>query len=303
MYAEAAGPDDDRPSYVRAASAIRRFGSRLAILQDDVNVLALHAVSTGTAALLLPAGTDGCRTFDEGRGNRLAKMDLEACAVLPDGRLVAFGSGSSAKRERLLIVDGSGNEHGLQIRDASPFYAALREEFRFAGSELNLEGALVMGPWLRLLQRGNGARKNGREPVNAVGDLDLSAFLAWLDGHAPLPALEAILEVDLGTTGTATFGFTDATLLPDGRLGFVACAEASPDAIQDGEVSGTRFGILEGEDIYVTDIVDPAGQPIRLKLEGIEARLDEPGMFDVVVDMDRPDEPAQWGSLRVTRSV
>jgi hypothetical protein len=41
-YVGGGSRSDDVPSHVRAASAIRRFGSRLAIVQDDVNVLALR---------------------------------------------------------------------------------------------------------------------------------------------------------------------------------------------------------------------------------------------------------------------
>ena len=55
--------------------------------------------------------------------------------------------------------------------------------------------------------------------------------------------------------------------------------------------------------IRVATIVDPAGEPTKLKIEGVEARADEPGVFDVVIDMDRQDTPrnsgrSSWGVER-----
>ena len=71
------------------------------ILQDDVSALAVLDPGTGsTQPILLPAGPDGARVFDDARGNKKFKMDLEACVVLPDERLVAFGSGSSRSAKR-----------------------------------------------------------------------------------------------------------------------------------------------------------------------------------------------------------
>jgi hypothetical protein len=49
--------------------------------------------------LLLPQGEGGRRQFDDRLGNKAAKLDLEAGVVLPDGRFVALGSGSTARRE------------------------------------------------------------------------------------------------------------------------------------------------------------------------------------------------------------
>jgi hypothetical protein len=295
-YARGASVRDDVPAHVRAASAVRRMRSRLVIVQDDVNVLVLHDPVAGTESVLLPAGPGGLRTFDDARGNKRDKMDLEACASLPDGRLVAFGSGSTAGRERLVVLD---DRHGVRIVDGAELYAMLRATPALSGSELNLEGALVIGDVLRILQRGNGAPVDGREPVNATGDLPLDAFVRWLDGGGRLPGVAEIVQYDLGHTGDAAFGFTDAAALPDGRMAFVACAEASPDTYRDGDVLGCRFGIADGALVRVTPILE-GGHPTMLKLEGIELRDSAgPLVFDVVADVDRPDEPARLGRLDV----
>ena len=87
-------------SHVRAASAIRRHGSRLIVIQDDVNALAVMDASSRIKPLLMPPGADGRRSFDDTIGNKHLKMDLEAAVVLQDARVLAFGSGSTRARVR-----------------------------------------------------------------------------------------------------------------------------------------------------------------------------------------------------------
>jgi hypothetical protein len=280
----------DLPPHVRAASALRRHGDRLIVLQDDVNALAVLDVDGVVEPLLLPPGSDGRRRFDDGRGNKRLKLDLEAGAVLPDGRFVAFGSGSSRHRERLAVLTGHSD---LRLHPAPELYAALRTCVALLGVELNLEGAVTIGDhWLRLLQRGN---KAGAEPGsvgNAIIDLELAAFVRWLDARAPLPPIATMLAVDLGAVQGVPYGFTDATVCDDGSLAFLACAEDSADVRSDGPVLGCRFGWLRADDVCVTDVLEPDGRRTTLKLEGIEARPHHSRIFDVVADMDRPDEPA-----------
>lgn len=297
---------EDRPGHVRGASAIVRDAERLVIVQDDVRVLALRAADGTIAPLLLPADEDGVRTFDDGRANKHRKLDLEACVRLPDGRLLALGSGSTRARERLVVVEpgaqatGPGREPGARIVEASDLYAGLRAARAFSGSELNVEGAVVVGDALRLFQRGNGAPRGGIDPVSATAELALPDFLAWLDAGAAAPRPMRIVRFDLGDCAGTPFGFTDASLLPDGRIAFLACAEASPDTVRDGEVLGCRFGIIDDADVRTVPIVDAAGRPVREKLEGLCPRPGRSDSFDVVVDMDRADEPARLGGLAVS---
>jgi hypothetical protein len=299
LYDHGAHPLEDLPGHVRAASSIRRQGNRLVILQDDVSALAVLDPATGSIyPILLPAGPEGARVFDDERGNKKLKLDLEACIVLPDGRLVAFGSGSSPQREKIVTV-APGKGAMAQQLSGEDLYAGLRVHSGARGSRLNIEGAVVQGEWLRLLQRGNG--KRGFEPWNAILDVALDKFVGWLDGRHPFPPVRRIFEVHLGDVAGVPFGFTDAAVTADGRVAFLACAEDTEDALIDGPVTGCRFGWLdaEGRSVVMTDIVDGAGQPTHLKLEGIETRLDDGSVFDVVADMDRGHEPAQIAELVV----
>jgi hypothetical protein len=298
-YDHGVHPLEDLPGHVRAASSIRRHGHRLVILQDDVSALAVLDPATGsTQPILLPRGPGGMRVFDDVRGNKKFKMDLEACVVLPDGRLVAFGSGSSPQREKIVTL-AAGTAAMAQQLSGSDFFAGLGVHATARGARLNIEGAVLQGDWLRLLQRGNG--KRGLEPWNAILDIPLDAFLGWLDGRQPAPPVRRILEIDLGDIAGVPFGFTDAAVTDDGRIALLACAEDTEDARTDGPVLGCRFGWLAAEDrdVVMTDVVDADGRPIRLKLEGIETRIEGGQLFDVVADMDRGEEPAQIAELTV----
>lgn len=297
----------DHLGHVRAASAVRRWQGRLVLVQDDVNVLALLDASSREAGQaeprLLPWGEGRRRTFDEGRGNKAAKLDLEAGLVLPDGRFVALGSGSTPRRERVVVAWPDGR---VELREAGALYAALRAEASFSGAELNLEGATVVGDRVWLFQRGNGAATATAAPIDATAELDLAAWVAWLDGDGRLPPLSRVTAYDLGTIAGVRLGFTDAAALPDGRVAFIAAAEASPDAVRDGEVLGCRFGVIAGDEVTTCDVTDASGEPSRLKLEGLELAAIEPldgaprGSFWVAIDMDRPEHPAMLGGLRVT---
>ncbi|MDH5274420.1 MAG: hypothetical protein OEY13_15270 [Gammaproteobacteria bacterium] len=299
LYDHGAHPLEDLPAHVRAASSIRRQGHRLVILQDDVSALAVLDPATGsTQPILLPAGPNGARVFDDERGNKKFKLDLEACIVLPDGRLVALGSGSSPQREKIVTVAATIGAMAQQF-SGSDLYASLRVHAAQRGARLNIEGAVLQGRWLRLLQRGHG--KRGFEPWNAILDVSLDKFVGWLDGRNAVPPVRRVLEIHLGEVAGVPFGFTDAAVTDDGRVAFLACAEDTEDALIDGPVMGCRFGWLDADDraVVMTDVVEGDGQPTRLKLEGIETRAGNGTAFDVVADMDRGDQPGQIAELVV----
>lgn len=296
FYSAGADPSVDRPAHVRAASGLSWLGGRLCVLQDDANFIARVDLAGGAVEpFQLPAGPGGQRLFDEGRGNKELKLDLEACvtaSVDGDEVLVALGSGSSAARERIAVVRAS----EVRLVDASSFYAALREDTDFAGSELNIEGAALLPDGrLRLFQRGNGARRGSLEPVDATADLSWPALWAYLasEGRAPVPELRDVVQYDLGQIRGVRLTFTDATVTPDGRIFFLAAAEDSPDAVRDGDVVGAALGICEGDGARWTHLVDEDGRPLPVKAEGLALDPDNPGRAYVAVDPDDPDLPTE----------
>jgi hypothetical protein len=263
---------------------------------------------------------DGVRLFDGMRGNKARKLDLEACITLPaafGGRVVAFGSGSTRERERAVSYGLDGE---VRVHPIPAFFAVLRAARAFAGSELNLEGAVCMNDRLWLFNRGNGAAGDGTPAVDAVISLDLRAFVALLDdgtegtvgdlGGEELAALAQRLALGPVTTwdldavrsaassgidGSVRLTFTDA-VHAEGALWYCAAAEASPNAVDDGPVVGAAIGCLpapEAGGVFPNRcgryalLTDEQGAPLTQKVEGIAPGV-RPGTFLCVVDDDRP---------------
>jgi hypothetical protein len=297
-YAEGADDALDRPAHVRAGSGLARVGRRLVVVQDDANFLALVDPSSGRAASVpLPAGQGGRRLFDDGRGNKQHKLDLEACVVIPreaGDLLVAFGSGSTRLRERVAVVRGlPDGTPEVTLHDASGVYAGMRAAGDFAGSEMNVEGAVLVDGRVRLFQRGNGAPVGDVMPVSATCELDWETLYAHLraPNAAPPPRPTAVVQYELGTLGGLPLGFTDATLA-DGALLFSASAENSPDATRDGEVAGSVLGVLGGDGARWTPLRDASGEPYPGKVEGVLADDERPGRVYVVLDPDDANVPS-----------
>ena len=295
FYAE--GPDAalDRPAHVRAGSSLAWVPGGIALIQDDANFLAIvDPLTAAVRSITLPAGEGGVRQFDKIRGNKKSKLDLEACvAIEHEGRtaLVAFGSGSTHRREQVLVVRDLEQERpDVGMLFAEGFYALLRSIPGFAPGQLNLEGATLVGDRLRLFSRGNGKVRDKIVPVNATCDLPLDGLMAYLlapSRHAP-PAPTEVATYDLGALGDVPLSFTDAAPWRDGVL-FSAAAEASPDAVEDGLVTGSAIGIIGADGTARwTPIVAADGTPFAGKVEGLVAGNDE-GRLYVVVDADDPE--------------
>jgi hypothetical protein len=295
-YAEGADPSIDRPAHVRAGSSVAWVPGGLALVQDDANFIAVVDPRDACArAITLPPGTEGRRQFDDRRGNKAHKLDLEACvsADTNDGVLfIALGSGSTQRREQVVLVRGwESGRLGVEMAHVPRLYDTLRREHAFAGSELNVEGAVHLGDCIRLFGRGNGAIRAGVQPVNAACDLDWPAFLTHLRSpdRAPPPKPTNVVRYELGTIGGVPLSFTDAAVRRDSIL-FSATAEESPDVTRDGRVTGSAIGVIDraGRTRWTT-LVDESGVPFAGKVEGLVAARDADDHIYVVVDADDPD--------------
>jgi hypothetical protein len=271
-------------------------GARLVIAQDDTSFLAiLTGAGEVEGSIALDHVIAGQRTFESRRKNKHHKLDLEAATSLPDGRVLVVGSGSLPVRERVVLLD----ETGARIVHLPALYAALRGEKRFSGSELNVEGAAVLGDALVLANRGNGAPAGGVDPVDALIRLPLEALLAHLSG-GELPVLGPVTAVALGEIGGVRLTLTDLCAR-SGALWFLGSAEASPNAIDDGVVVGSVIGRLDGAVPRWATLLDEGGAPSTAKIEGL-AWADPMGTGDealVVVDRDDPDVPSELLRVRV----
>lgn len=297
-YSDGADATLDRPGYVRAASAIVRAANYTVIVQDDANFVALIDPAGALRGLALPPGPDGLRQFDDQRGNKALKLDLEACAVIPSptgAAVVAFGSGSSPQRERVALLDGF--EQGsprYALSEAGDLYRLLRAVTAFAGSELNIEGAVFVAGNVRLFNRGNGASHGPLLPLNASCDLHVPTLIEYLDDplHYPPPLPTTIVQYELGTLAGYGLTFTDASVCPGGVL-YAATAEQSPDAVRDGPVVGSALGIIAGEQVRWVEITTAEGQLFDGKVEGVLLDPLDPTHVTLVVDRDNPALPAE----------
>jgi hypothetical protein len=308
-YAGGADASLDRPAHVRAGSGLAPVGARLAVVQDDAHFLALVEPAHGVAtAVTLPAGPGGARQFDASRGTKHLKLDLEACVALPgaDGAivLVAFGSGSTAARERVLVATfahAADDAPAVRLVDAAPLYAALRAEPAFAGSELNVEGAAVVGERVRLFGRGNGAPRDGVAAANATCDVTTRELLAFLHDAGPAPAPRAARAYALGTLDGCALGFTDAALLGDGRVLYTAAAEDSPNAVDDGAVAGSAIGWIapDGSTATWAPLREADGGACREKVEGVVPARPDGTRLWVVTDADDAEAPSALCEVEV----
>jgi hypothetical protein len=295
LYDEGASAELDRPAHVRSGSGLAWVPGGLAVVQDDANFIAIHDPRSGrTGAITLPAGEAGLRQFDDIRGNKRYKLDLESCLTL-EGRdgtiLLALGSGSTSRREHVVMVD-RWEDHAPRVRlvSAPDLYQALRNEASFAGSRLNIEGAVRVDNSVRIFSRGNSAPRRGTPSVNATCDLDLDTLLAYLRAPMkvapPTPALP--VHYQLGTIDGVRLGFTDALAWGDAML-YTATAEVSADATQDGPVSGSAIGVIDpGGTVRWAPLTDTRGELLVAKVEGLAHVPGAPAGLYIVLDNDDP---------------
>jgi len=314
LYRRGADASLDRPPHVRAGSALARIGpGAFAVIQDDASFVAvLEASRDGARDLPLP-GDEGRRLFDDTRGNKARKLDLEA-AVFLGGSLVAFGSGSTPARERIVIVDAPLDEAAsrVTVRHAPELYALLRDDRTFAGSELNVEGAALAGDDILFFQRGNGAARDGAAPVDATARVSVASLLAYLDGSAgpggahawkagPLPVLREVMGWELGAVDGTRLTFTDGVAARGPWSAFLACAEACPDATRDGPVTGVRIGRLDDRRgvAELAPVLDERGEALLDKTEGLALDPDDATRAWAVVDKDDPEIPSELLELEL----
>ena len=281
-YTTEATPDEDRPAHVRAASGLAFTGGRLLVIQDDTAFIG--ALGRGeVSAIPLPRGKGGRRRFEVGLGNKHDKLDLEACVAIGD-EVWAFGSGSMEIRERIAIVGFT-----PRILDASALYRRIREEL---GHAINLEGAATVGDQLWLFHRGN----TGPGDLGpAIIRFDRAAVGRWLEGLAGVPQVLGSALYDLGRADGVALGFTDAIGVGE-RVFYLAAAEASPNAIDDGRVVGSQLGVIDNRGVRAIAL---SFEGASLKAEGLAFDPANPRKAWVAIDPDDVDRPAQLLELEL----
>jgi len=284
-YDRPAEAHDDRPDHVRAASGLAVHSGQLVIVQDDASFFAVLG-DDGVGALKLPRGLQGRRRFEVALGNKLDKLDLESAVTIGD-ELWAFGSGSLPIREKICRV----HQSIPRVIDAAPFYARMREAL---GSALNIEGAACVRERLWLFHRGN----TGLADVGpAVIVVPIDGLRAWLEGRGGMPPIEDVDSYDLGAVGGRALGFTDAVAFAD-RVLYVATAEATANAIDDGAILGSQLGVIGRDGVRAAPLAGPDGEAV--KAEGLALDPARPGHAWIALDPDDPDQPATLLDVELT---
>jgi hypothetical protein len=268
VYTDTVGVDEDRPLHVRAASAIAAWGDELWIVQDDTGFLA-RVRGDRVTSLALPRGPSGRRRFEVQLGNKLDKLDLESCVIVGD-ELWAFGSGTIAIREHVVRVTRAGD---VRVTHEHRLYAALRA----AIGTINIEGVALVGDDFWFFHRGNTSATD--RPAIVRTDP------AW--------NIRGIEPIELGAIDGVRFGFTDACAIAGG-VAFLASAEASANAIDDGRVLGNVIGIRERDRVVTAPLV-VAGKP-----EGLA--VGDEGHAWITVDPDDPEIPTTLYTAVINRS-
>jgi hypothetical protein len=281
----------DRPSapgrgaFISAASGLVAVGRWLYVIADDELHLGAFAAAgnrPGSLIRLLPG------TLPGGRKKRKArKADFEVLVLLPrfagfpHGALLAMGSGSRPNRRLGAVVplDQTGAiSGGAQAIDLSGLYRALGDKL----GEVNVEGAVVLGTQLYLLNRGHPQRGG-----SALVRVSLRALQRDIARSGAVGALRCrVRHFELGEKDGVPLGFTDGAALPDGRLVFCAVAERADDSYQDGPCAAAAIGVIgdDGKLQWVRRLSRP------YKVEGVAIRRD--GRLLLVTDADDARVPA-----------
>ena len=277
------------PQHLSAASGLVCVGASLYVVADDeLHLGVFNAAGNAPGGLL--------RLFDgelpaAPKPRKKQKPDLEAITQLPpfgdcpNGALLALGSGSKRNRCRgaLLRLDARGViDRAPRVLDLS----ALFEELERHCPALNIEGAVVIGGELRLLQRAN-----KKHPQNAIVRYPLPTILDALATGAVIGAIApaAIDVVDLGAIEGVPLSFTDGASLPDGAMVFTAVAEDTEDTYNDGACLGAAIGVVAPDGtVRLLERLDQSH-----KVEGVAALVDNDIIrLLLVTDADDPAIPA-----------
>lgn len=295
-------PQPGRAAHLSAASGLVRVNDLLYVIADDEYQLGMFSATTHEPGTLLRL-RDGLLP-DAKAQRKVVKPDLEALLRVPadgnfpHGALLALGSGSRPSRMTgyLLTLDAAGRSVGLRAIDCTELYDAVSNAL---GVAINIEGAVLSGNRLRLLQRGNKHdRRSAIVDVDFVAQASLPMAIARRD-----PRVLTVRWFDLGDVDGIPLSFSDATALPDGCLLFTAIAEDTRDNYADGRCAGAAIGIIDLNHELVT--LQNLSTP--LKIEGVESvppvAMSSVDAIDLllVTDADDPHIAASLYGARLRR--
>ncbi len=277
-------------AHVQSASGIAcSADGELIVISDDAALISVLKPSTPEAAraIDLPYAPDGKKVFSKLLGNKQDKLDLESCLVLPDGTFFALGSGSLPVRE-VFVRWRKGDT--CELLSATSLFRNLPNLQGYHG-EINVEGCALNENNFVVIQRGNGVGSS-----NAIARYARADFEAWID-HPERDLIPiSTRAIDLGALQAVPITITDVVWHRD-RFVFLAVAEGSPNAYDDGPVLGSFIGTanehFDNVQLHKIEIAEQTQhQPSSEKFEGI-CWSPAHATFLLVNDADDPNRPAE----------
>jgi hypothetical protein len=216
------------------------------------------------------------------------KPDLESSVsveIKGKSYLLAFGSGSSPRREMLLMVE-MGNESVQKRLPMNRMYAEIRKRYELSDEALNLEGAATCGGRIYFFLR----------KKNMVVSMLLNDFITYiedpLENRVPASREQMILLPKHAGIFAGFSGATEIKYKGSEAMLFCASLEHTPNAIDDGPVSGSYVGLLvlngkgEIELAEVNFVRDRAGNILKDKIESIVVREGDSGTYKAILVAD-----------------
>ena len=278
--------------HLSAASGLVCANGRAYVVADDEHHLAVFRDRDTPGELHRLFSTDLPQSTD---ARKRLKSDLETLVLLPavgmspTAALLALGSGSHPNRNTGVVIplDGDGEPSpNVRAFDLTPLYEPLRAQL----GEINIEGAMVIGDELVLLNRGVAGLSD-----NAAARFCLSDLVDVIEGKRPALQPASIRRYQLGAIAGVPLAFTDGAALPGGSWVFSAVAEDSADSYADGPCQGSAAGLVAaGGDIHSVHRLVPSA-----KVEGIAVQVGGDGMAICMVT--DADDPAQSSSMLLAR--
>lgn len=209
------------------------------------------------------------------------KPDFEAITS-DDRHLYVFGSGSTANRNKMVMLDKQSKKIAATI-DLTNLYLSMQSFGGIKPDEFNIEGVVNDGETWYFLQRGNGAK--GTNAVFTVQSKNLELDFAILYNEFELPKIKGVPS-----------SFTDAILIKD-TLYFLATAENTQSTYDDGEILGSLVGSINTKDMELgpNQIITE-----KNKFEGIAFFAETTGQIQFLLCEDNDSEALESGIYKLT---
>jgi hypothetical protein len=177
--------------------------------------------------------------------------------------LLILGSGSKENRKKAKLIN-AGNGELIETYDLTDFYKLVMEEAKLDEEDLNIEAAAVLDNKFYIFNRGK----------NRMISLKLTKFIDFLKGDLNELNMKSY-SIDLPRLDGIQSGFSGATADPEfDRIIFTASVENTADWVDDGEVLGSYFGVIDLSEVhhhYVPNcsLVEKDAVTLHVKVESV----------------------------------